>query len=355
MKRFFCLGAFLASMLNSAFGGNVDREFEHAMVNGAKVSMVLHVTDDDGVPVDMAKVNVLLGMNFREKANFVDGFTSANGEIQIEGTTTGNEVEISVTKDGYYRSEERICLITRPGANKVKDGKWQPWGEVRNVVLRKIDNPVPLRHHCRFVDVPQTNAWIGLDLERGDWIGPFGKGDVSDIELKVMWDGRPVTSSRDCTMQVRIPGEFCGGTFVDKVLESEYPNPKSAPTNYSYAVRSFDWKDRENGVRLLKQSFWERRCLVTRLRCKVDEFGQIKESHFGCICALEATPGDSSRPILAIACVFNSTPNDHNLEMDEIAKLTYKQIELEKRLEKERREREEKTIWGRIKKVFGAS
>ena len=354
MKRSICLWAFMFCISSYAFCGNPDREFERAIINGAKMSMVIRVTDDDGMPVDKAKVHVLLGMNFREKANFIDGFTSANGEFQIEGETTGDEVEISVSKDGYYRSKVCLCLITRPGVNKVKDGKWQPWGEVRSVVLRKIDNPIQLRHHCRFVDVPQTNVWVGLDLERGDWVAPFGKGAVSDVELTVQWDGLPKESSRDCSMQVRIQGEFCGGTFVDKVLESEYPNSKSALTNYVYAVRSFDWKEREKGTRLLKQSFWNQRALVVRLRCIVDEFGQIIEAKYGCVRMLEVTPSSHNHPTLAIACVFNPTPNDTNLENVEVAQRTYKQIELEKRLEKERREKEAKTVWGGIKKMFGA-
>lgn len=342
------------NLVGICFGGNKDAEFERAMVHGASVCIRLRVIDDDGEAVGDAKVNVLLGMNFRERANHVTGFTSADGEFVIKGTTTGNEIEIQVLKDGYYRSKDALCLITRQGNAKVRDGKWQPWGEERNVVLRKIDNPARLQHYCRFVDVPQTNVWIGLDMERGDWVGPLGKGTVPDVELLVQWDGLPMVSSRDCSMQVKIPGEFCGGNFVNKVLESEYPNLKSAQTNCSYAVRCFDWKEREKGTRLLKQSFWNQRDLVVRLRCMIDEFGQVKEAHYGCIYALEVTPGDGNCPTLALACVFNPTPNDTNLEIPDIAQRTYKQIELEKRLEKERREKEAKTVWGGIKKMFGA-
>ena len=57
---------------------------------------------------------------------------------------------------------------------------------------------------------------------------------------------------------------------------------------------------------------------------------------------------------VGLECVFNSTPNDSNLEDMDIAQRIYKQIELEKRLEKERREKEEKTVWGGIKKLFGS-
>ena len=141
---------------------------------------------------------------------------------------------------------------------------------------------------------------------------------------------------------------------MDKVLESEYPNSKSALTNYAYAVRSFDWKERESGTRLLAQSFWNQRALVVRLRCIADAFGQVKEAKYGCIRMLEVTPGSCDHPTLAVASVFNSTPNDANLEDMAIAQRTYKQIELEKRLEKERREKEEKTIWGGVKKMLGA-
>ena len=354
MLRFICLWVFVFCISSHAFCGDPDREFERAIVNGAKVSMGIHVIDDDGVPVDKAKVHVLLGMNFREKANFIDGFTSTNGEFQIEGKTTGNEIEISVSKDGYYRSKVSLCLITRPGANKVKDGKWQPWGERKVICLRRIANPVKMpRFNCHF-DVPRTNEWIGFDLERCEWVHPYGRGIVADFELFVTWDGFPKPTSRDCTMGLRMTGDGSGGYFFDKVTESDFPYPYLAKTNETYSVRSFDWKERESGILMRDQSFWNQRDFVFRTRCVVDESGKIREACYGSIRKLEVSPGSQGRPILRTHYVFNTLPNKVNLEEADVANRTYKHRALVERLEKERREKEEKTLWGGVKKMFGA-
>lgn len=355
MKMLFILWVILSlgtDLHASPCVGDADDEYHRATSKGAKTKMKLHVVDDEGLPVSNVDVEVVFAMG----ADFQPGFfkTDAEGIAVVEGVTTGNTIEFFLKNESYYNSYLKLRYLKFAENRKVKDGKWQPWGEVRSVVLRKIDNPIQLRHHCRFVDVPQTNVWVGLDMERGDWVGPFGKGVVPDIELLVQWDGLPMAASRDCSMQVRIPGESCGGTFVNKVLESEYPNSKSALTNYAYDVSSFDWKEREKGTRLLKQSFWNQRDLVVRLRCIVDESGHVKEAHYGCICELEVAPGDGNYPTLALAFVFNPTSNDVNLEIPDIAQRTYKRYEREKRLERERREKETKTVWGGIKKMFGA-
>lgn len=70
---------------------------------------------------------------------------------------------------------------------------------------------------------------------------------------------------------------------------------------------------------------------------------------------LEASPVMAGeKAVLSLESVFNPTPNDTNLEDMDIAQRTHKQIELDKRLEKERREKEAKTVWGGIKKIFDA-
>ena len=44
MMRFICLWVFVFCISGYAFCGNPDREFERAMINGAKVSIGIRVT-----------------------------------------------------------------------------------------------------------------------------------------------------------------------------------------------------------------------------------------------------------------------------------------------------------------------
>ena len=355
MMRFICLWVFVFCISGCAFCGNPDREFERAMINGAKVSIGIRVADDDGVPVDKAKVHVLLGMNFREKANFIDGFTSTNGEFQIEGKTTGDEVEISVSKDGYYRSEDSFCLITRPGANKVKDGRWQPWGEHREIRLRKIRNPVLHGNQYKALRSPMTNVWIGVDLKVADWVRPFGCGERADFELRVRWDGLPPDRSKLCCYDLRVCGSNDGFYLSKKILESEYKEAFVADVRQSYTQRMLDYTYHRMILASPPKEFWADQEAIFRVRTELDDGGNVISANYGSVRCCKVSPGTRGRGALIEFCsVFNPTPNDPNLEDDEIAQRTYKQIELEKRLEKERREKEEKTVWGGIKKLFGS-
>ena len=77
--------------------------------------------------VSNANVKVLMGMNFRENAYFVNGITGAKGQFVIEGKTTGNEIEISVTKDGYYNASKKLCLIKMGSEYAMLSGNHGAW------------------------------------------------------------------------------------------------------------------------------------------------------------------------------------------------------------------------------------
>ena len=52
----------------SAFAHKKDPEYLKARRNGGELRMMVFAVDDDGNAVSNAVVNVLMGMNFREKA-----------------------------------------------------------------------------------------------------------------------------------------------------------------------------------------------------------------------------------------------------------------------------------------------
>ena len=197
----------------------------------------------------------------------------------------------------------------------VEDGKWQPWGEERTLVLRKILNPVQLKRFYGFLDVPMTNEWIGLDLEMGDWIAPLGKGKTEDLQLNVSWDGLPKTKSRDCSVAVRVPGDLNAGYFSNKIIESEYASAIRVNTNATYTVSAFNWVERVNGVRMKENSYWEDRDFVVRLRSEANAEGLIVKANYCCVRRLEVNPGAKGHPVLGLRCVFNDKINDYNLEM----------------------------------------
>ena len=106
MKKNFVVMIAAISVAMPVFAHKKDPEYLKARRDGGELRMIVAAVDDGGNNVSNATVRVLMGMNFREKAYFVEGITDAKGQFAVEGITTGNEIEITVTKDGYYNASK---------------------------------------------------------------------------------------------------------------------------------------------------------------------------------------------------------------------------------------------------------
>ena len=88
-KLVICLVAATTSMLVVAH--KKDPDYLKARRDGGNLRMILSAVDDYGSAVSNASVKVLMGMNFRGKAYYINGTTDADGRFVIESRTTGNE------------------------------------------------------------------------------------------------------------------------------------------------------------------------------------------------------------------------------------------------------------------------
>ena len=78
MKTSFLLvGCALIAM--QSFALKKDPSYREARRNGAMAKMELRITNDDGVPIPYADVDVFMGMNFRSKGYSITGRTDTNG------------------------------------------------------------------------------------------------------------------------------------------------------------------------------------------------------------------------------------------------------------------------------------
>lgn len=208
-----------------------DPAYRDAKINGGDTRIVLSIIGDDDRPVSNATVRVLMGMNFRERAYYINGFTSADGKFVIEGKTTGNEIEIDVTKDGYYQTSDKLCFISMGHEYDVKDGRWQPWGMELQLRLRVIRNPIVLLGDVNGYYVPETNKWIGFDMKQADWVLSGHKGKMSDFEVFLEWDGLPSRDSKLLKLHFRTVDSQGGFYYADSVKESRFHGVHNASTN----------------------------------------------------------------------------------------------------------------------------
>ena len=313
MKRLVIV-AVLAVAATSAFALRKDPAYLDARRYGAMARMQIHIVDDLGRNVPDAEINVFMGMNFRPKGYYLKGMTDANGIYVAEGKTCGDEIVVEVAKRGHYSSIKKLCFAKMGAEHDVRDGKWLPFDEVENITLRRIAKPIKLIAFDRLIDVAKTNAWLGFDMEKMDFVEPIGTGSTVDFEIKVEWDGLPAWESKSCSAEIRFFGDGTGGCYAKNVPESAFPYTYVAQPDAVYAERTVRIVDRNGDPHTTKIQFATDSALVTRTRCVIDEYSKIKVANYGCIRRFEIGPSRRGVALLRLTYVFNPTPNDTNLE-----------------------------------------
>ena len=295
------------------FAHKKDPDYLNARRNGGDARIVLSIIEDDGRAVPNAIVRVLMGMNFRERAYYINGMTDENGKFVIEGKTTGNEIEIDVTKDGYYRTSDKMCFVAMGHEYDVKNGRWQPWGMELQLKLRAIRNPITLVGDVNGYYVPETNKWIGFDMKQADWVLSGHEGNTSDFEVFLEWDGRPTQDSKLLKLHFRSIEPKGGFYYADLTKESSFRGVYTASTN-EVLQRAFSCQSTQKEGRIVKVGLPHSKLLVLRSRCVCNQEGVLMEANYSAInwIAVEGTRKGNVEMLLAYA--FNPIPNDTNLE-----------------------------------------
>ena len=299
-------------------------EVERAMAYGAEAEIFLKVCDDMGAPVTNA--SVCAEFDLLPKPYSVYGKTDTNGVCVVKGKTNGNKVVFLVGKVGCYGSRMEISYVPIGKEHCVKDGKWQPYGAVENIELRKIRNPAHLAvaHMREFNKTKKINSWIGFDFEKRDFVRPNGKGEIADFEVFFDWDGRTFADYRGIAMKIRFSEKFSGYYQYEANTISEFKGPYSALIDATYQQNA-DFYERviidpnAYGRRYDRKFFEENKCWVIRSRCKVDADGNLVSAHYSVVNNIEFGYDKGDIVCICVAGALNSTPNDTNLEDVETA------------------------------------
>jgi len=307
-----------ALMAFSPLGAN---SFDEACHRGACACVVFRVLNDVGSPVVGAKVNVFFDMADRGEGRRVIGITDANGICVVEGKTVG-VLKIEVSCEGYYRTNDELCLITMGHEHEVKHGKWQPWEMVRRITLLPVKNPV-----AQIAGTPdwkwtkEINKWIGFDLVKYDFVEPYGTGKESDMEVMFEWDGAwRQKEYNGMALKIRFTDKYAGGYYASKTPGSEYVGIYHANANGDYKTdfTYSEWVRSRNkqgyAASYERHLFDPGKVLVVRSRCKLNHDGTLKTAHYFQLYGIKFS-GDRKRGVaLLFLSIYNPTPNDTNLE-----------------------------------------
>lgn len=305
-----------------------DASFAYAISHGAMAKIVCQVVDEVGIPVSNATAHVWFSSYARPQDDadwLVD--TDTNGVFSVSHRTNERLAWI-VRKPGYYQAFDEILFRDRETeCPKVVDGKWQPYGEKRTVVLKRILNPVRLYNpnaSC-YHKYPELGVWTGFDLQEGDWVSPLGRGQHTDMLVKYTRESRPDGYFKSVDVSFT-NNPYAGVYLLTKDVCSEMNSVYAANTNGNYVdTLRYEFERTGKGNRMIRE-LGAGEYLVFRTRTKVDYNGKLVAAHYGIIMGewrFIEKGGMSFGPVS-----FNPTPNDTNLEDAETARrsrLRYRQ------------------------------
>lgn len=308
------------------------------------VTLNAKIVDEEGAPVPDAFIlaHDTTSVKMRPIAR-MESRTDPYGEATLTFRAFIT-VALSCKKEPWYDSD--TCLQTPtpfivekgvvldPGQRPPMKKKIQFKG---GLVMRKKIEPTPLHVKKVSFSFPARGVWLGYDLEIGDWLPPYGKGQRGDLKFRslshqlVDLDKRPdVTNMGIRQGNVGILevdfGNDGGSVFVDEnngyLKESLMKLPHLAPLEgYGQSIfkKEVVFDTRENSNLNCGRFF----------RIRVEKQGeQVVKANYGKLIGdlvynareYERRNGPDERKMvygnLQMTFYFNPTPNDRNLEFD---------------------------------------
>jgi hypothetical protein len=238
------------------------------------------VIDSMGEPIQGAEVTfgfrLAKDSGWGTKTTGVEEISDKDG-IATASHKTAPYVTIHVEKKGYYHSGTRFEKFT----SRTFLNRWEPWNPTIEMVLKKKRNPVAMyQKYLEWVPVSKLDEPIGYDLEKGDWVSPYGNGLVDDFVFTVKSDQRAwadYNSSYTLTFSNEKDGiqeyEF------DKDDQSYYKWPFEAPKDgYHTSLERFRNDSPQTGLQTNEKKGIN---YIFRVRTKTDKDGKIISAKYG--------------------------------------------------------------------------
>jgi hypothetical protein len=144
-----------------------------------ETKVVTTVCDDENKPVADVKVTVTHDFLQQNEKTVRVAHTNSSGQATTSAISLPG-LWIRTQSANYYPTfEEEISNLAG-----TEDYAMKPLKNLHHtVVIRKIKNPIALYAKNIDTPIPDNKKWIGFDLEKADWLKPYGKGVCNDLEF----------------------------------------------------------------------------------------------------------------------------------------------------------------------------
>jgi hypothetical protein len=248
-----------------------------AMDMFAEAKVTIKVLDEAGNSVENASVGIgFLG----SKGENSNGKSDKDGFFTAQSPAQDGEFAFSVKKDGYYNTNGREMIKNSNGNLEQNGGKWQPWNPTYEVVLKKIINPVPMYAKRCNLGLPEFNKKIGFDLEKGEWVAPYGKGIIPDL---VFLGELNRIDSKNFDYKLTVSFSNPGDGIYPFEAQYKYGSTLKSSQQAPLAEYKPEWvqtRSRKPGKYETGNSD-DKRNYYFRVRSKTDENGNIVQATYG--------------------------------------------------------------------------
>ena len=294
----------------------------------------LRIIDENDQPVSDANLRIVLDRQNDPRSSscqLVEAKTRVDGTFTFSAKADMSLSRIDVSKDGFYP-----CLIT-----DTQDGIYsrEPKQSYTFSMPRRYR---PTSLHARKVRAYSNpsqwpeNTWLGYDLEKGAFVSPYGKGEVTDIRFYLSSSqDSPRLTPEEMTRDRANPDlkKLTDLDFIRRhhdwnyTLRVAFPEPSSGivaePRNWPYCqlrmppfapeggyAPTFEMKLSSRGP-VLHTAFKDYPGYFLRTRVKLAPDGSIASAHYTKIVGSL----DYIHHLLSFTYYYNPAPNDRGLEL----------------------------------------
>lgn len=231
----------------------------------------IKVVDEAGEPIEAARV----GIGFEENTGWgtsekgVTGLTDSEGIFRAAGQSNGH-IGFNVRKEGWYLSTGSYDFQSSGPFG------WQPRNPMLTIVLRKIENPVPMyARNSEFskVKIPVFNEEVGFDLIVYDWVFPYGEGVVNDFTV---YAKKSINSITDFKFEIFLIFKNIHDGMIpydeDLLYGSIFKLPRMAPLE-GYVNQHKIYIRKENNT--YETSYFDNKSYIFRIRSTMSDYGLV--------------------------------------------------------------------------------
>lgn len=311
----------------------------------------IHVVDErTGLPLSgMMLKGVFIERFLRWENAVVDhdftGVTNQKGDYAAAGKTNCGEAGFRLCgNNGFYDTKFVKVPFDLSGGKPMPIFQWwRPDNQVVTVELQRVEHPIPLfvkRVELRDYEhgiggFDGTNSVLRFDLLKGDWLHPYGNGEVADICI-----GARVNKTGSERRFLPQEGTWGVLQFYDiiakfELCDGDCLSREAVKESAGIKIRSVAKDGVDRGITRTKgkrkqigrNKDWhceyfsdsaQDRCYTFRIRTRRNEKGELVEAYYGKVYGDFEFEGNDKKGLIGVKFLYylNPKPLDRNLEWD---------------------------------------